>query len=66
MLTEADTAKALAVPCPLIWCAAPPGKWCMSRTFPGLTVPPHQHRLVAAGVIEPPPRPNPADDRESA
>lgn len=64
VLTEAETARALAVVCPLSWCSAFPGEWCISRTRPGMTVPPHQHRLVAAGVIEQPPAPTPAPDLE--
>lgn len=53
MLTQADTDRALAVVCPLIFCSALIGEHCASRTFPGLTVPPHQHRLVKAGVTTP-------------
>lgn len=66
MLTEADTARALNVPCPLIWCGAFIGEWCVSRHHPGLAVAPHMHRLVKAGVITPPSRPIPAPDVEES
>jgi hypothetical protein len=64
VLTETDTARALAVVCPLSWCSAFPGEWCISRVTPGLTVAPHQHRLVRAGVIAAPPAPTPTDHHE--
>lgn len=66
MLTEADTARALNVPCPLIFCGAFIGEWCVSRHLPGLTVAPHRHRLIKAGVTAPPPAPIPADDIEES
>ena len=53
MLTPADCDRALAVVCPLIFCSALIGEWCISR-ISGQSVAPHQHRLVAAGVITPP------------
>lgn len=65
MLTQADTDRALAVVCPLIFCSALIGEECFSRTEPRFRVAPHQHRLVKAGVIAPPPVPVPVHD-ESA
>ncbi len=50
----AERDRALAVVCPLSWCRAFHGEQCISRTHPGRPVDPHQHRLVAAGVITPP------------
>jgi hypothetical protein len=54
VLTQADCDRALALVCPLVFCSALIGEWCISR-ISGLTVPPHQHRLIRAGVITPPP-----------
>ena len=65
MLTQTDTARALNVVCPLIFCSALIGEECFSRAFPGMRVAPHQHRLIKAGVINPPPQPVPAEE-ESA
>lgn len=65
VLTQADTARALAVPCPLIACSALIDEWCISPVS-GHNVAPHQHRLVKAGVIAPPPPPIPADDIEES
>lgn len=65
MLTEAETKIALRIPCPLIACSAFIGEWCISPVS-GHAVPPHQHRLVKAGVINPPPPPIPAHEEESA
>lgn len=61
MLTRADTDRALDVVCPLIFCSALIGEWCISR-ISGQAVPPHQHRLVKAGVIAPPPPPQPVGE----
>lgn len=66
MLDATDLAAALAVPCPLTACAAFCGEECVSYVT-GRPVAPHQHRLVAAGVIASPPAPIPAETaRESA
>lgn len=66
MLTQADTDRALNVVCPLNFCLALVGEWCISR-ITGQPVAPHQHRLIKAGVIAPPAPAHPADDRlESA
>jgi hypothetical protein len=63
VLTEADTARALNIPCPLLACGAFIGEWCVSPVS-GHCVPPHQHRLVRAGVIAAPPAPTPTDHEE--
>lgn len=61
MLTRADTDRALNVVCPLNFCLALIGEWCISPVS-GQPVPPHQHRLVKAGVIAPPVLPQPAEE----
>ena len=66
MLTQADTDRALRVVCPLIFCSALIGENCISRTNPRFVVAPHQHRLIKAGVINPPPAPVPASEEPTA